>query len=148
MLKQGSVGDIKSGRLSRSDGYLVVAMRFYPRFLRKELRDEFIADLAPQKELLHDFNAAAKQLGNHNDSFAEVDYENRLELSPKAFSELKRLADLSKTKDVYILCVCKPGDRCHREILMLIANKLYGTKIDRVFHAYPDVMRRLPELTR
>jgi uncharacterized protein YeaO (DUF488 family) len=148
VLKQGSVADIKRGSLSRSDGYIVVSMRFYPRFLRKELRDEFIVDLAPKKELLHDFNAAAKRLGNHNDAFPEVDYENRFELSMRAFSELQRLAKLSETRDVYIVCVCKVGDRCHREILMLIANKLFAAKIDKVFHSYPDVMRRLPDLVK
>jgi uncharacterized protein YeaO (DUF488 family) len=123
-------------------------MRFYPRFLRKELRDEFLAVLAPKKELLHDFNAAQKRLGNHNDSFAEVDYEQRFELSPKGLAELTRLAEMSKEKDVYLLCVCNLGDRCHREILMLFAHKLYGTPIDKVFHTYPIVMSRLPELVK
>jgi uncharacterized protein YeaO (DUF488 family) len=146
VLKQGTVPDIKRGSLSRSDGYLAITMRFYPRFLRKELRDEFVADMAPRKELLKDFNAAAKRLGDHNQAFPEVDYENRFEMSAKGFAALQRLSDLSKTKDVYLICVCKMGDRCHREILMLIAHELYGTKIDKVFHDYPDVMRRLSEL--
>jgi uncharacterized protein YeaO (DUF488 family) len=123
-------------------------MRYYPRFLRKELRDEFICDLAPAKELLTDFNAAQKQLGDHNSSFAEVDYEQRVMFSPDALAHLERLAELSARKDVYLLCICEHGARCHREMLMLLAQKLYGCKIGEVFHKYPTFAKRIPELAR
>ena len=143
MLKQACVADLKAERFDRSKSHLVVTMRFDPRFLRKELRDEFIAEMAPEKELLMDFNAAQKRLGDHNSSFAEVDYEQRFRMSDKAKAHLKRLAKLSNHKDVYLTCVCRVGERCHREILMLIAHELYGCQIDEVFHAYPIVMRRV-----
>lgn len=148
MLKQGSVYDLKSGVLKRSMGYIVVTMRFYPRFLRKELRDEFISDLAPTKELLEDFNAAQKLSGDHNRAFADVEYEQRFELSSSAMSRLKQLALASHKKDVYLICICASGERCHREMLLLLAHKIYGCKVDKVFHEYPDFMARLSEFSR
>lgn len=145
MLKQGSVADVKRGALRRQDGYIAITMRYYPRFLRKELRDEFISDLAPAKELLSDFNRAQKKLGAHNPAFAETDYENRIELSASGLSHLERLAELSRSKDVYLLCICELGEKCHREMLLLLARKLFHCEIGTVCHAYPDFMKRLPE---
>jgi uncharacterized protein YeaO (DUF488 family) len=148
VLKQASVSDIKAGRLSRDDGHIAITMRFYPRFLRKELRDEFIAEMAPDKELLHDFNAAQKKLGEHNGAFAESDYQNRFQISDKGLAHLERLSEMSKHKDVYLLCVCKVGEMCHREILMLLAQKLFHCKIGEVYHDYPVVMSRIKEFQR
>src|SRR6185369_9291583 len=102
MLKQGSVADVKSGRIERDKSYIVITMRFYPRFLRKEFRDEFLCELAPVTELLHDFNSAQKRLGNHNQAFPEVSYESRFDLTQKGLDHLKRLSELSKKKDVYL----------------------------------------------
>src|SRR5579885_566479 len=135
--------DVKTGAVSRKDGYIVIMMRYYPRFLRKELRDEFASDLAPDKLLLSDFNEAQKRLGNHNASFAEVDYEQRFQLDDAACRHLKALSDLSCKQDVYLLCICKLGERCHREILMLAAHKLFKCQIGEVFHEYPIFMNRL-----
>jgi len=145
MLKQTSVAEIKRGAFPRDRSHLVITMRYYPRFLRKELRDEFIPELAPRKELLTDFNAAQKRLGDHNGSFAAVTYEERFQLTPDGVAHLKRLADLSATKDVYLACICAVGERCHREILMLIAHDMFGCAIGDVYHEYPIIMKRLPE---
>lgn len=145
MLKQGAVADIKNSTLSKDDGYLVVTMRFYPRFLKKELRDEFICELAPVKELLADFNAAQKKLSNHNMAFADTDYESRFKLSTSALGHLKRLAELSAARDVYFFCVCKVGDMCHREMLMLLAQYLFDCKIGEVYNQYPVFARRFKE---
>ena len=143
MLKQGSVADVKNGIIDRDNSYIVITMRFYPRFLRKEFRDEFICELAPIKELLHDFNTAQKRLGNHNQAFPEISYEDRFELTQKGREHLERLSHLSKSKDVYLICICDVGQRCHREILMLAAHELYKCKVDKVYHTYPTFMKRL-----
>lgn len=147
MLKQGSVADLKSGIIPRADSHIVVTMRFYPRFLRKEMRDEFLCVLAPEKQLLSEFNAAQKKLGSHNPAFGEVDYERRFNLSPTAVGHLHRLADLSIQKDVYLLCICKLGDRCHREMLLLLANKLWKTETGEIFHDYPHFLARTAEFS-
>ena len=148
MLTQGSITDAKNESIPRNGSYLVVTMRFYPRFLKREKRDEFACELAPVKELLHDFNSAQKRLGDHNPAFAEVDYENRFHLSKDGFESLQRLADLSNDKDVYLLCVCKLGDRCHREMLMLLAQHLFQCDIGKVFHKYPTFEGRLEEFKK
>jgi uncharacterized protein YeaO (DUF488 family) len=148
MLKQAAVSEVKDCSIPRKGSHIVITMRFYPRFLKKELRDEFVCDLAPVKELLHDFNQAQKKLGDHNPSFAQVDYENRFDLSESGMEHLKRLSDLSKNKDVYLVCICGPGERCHREMLMLMAQHLYHCKIGKVFHSYPDFMKRVPKLAK
>src|SRR5205085_666184 len=88
-LKQASVAQVKKSDIPRADAHIVITMRFYPRFLKKELRDDFSCELAPTKELLHDFNAAQEKLGNHNLAFDESNYENRFELSAKGLELLK-----------------------------------------------------------
>lgn len=142
MLTQASIAQYKSGSLKSPDNHLVITMRFYPRFLRSELRDEFISELAPAKELLRDFNEAQKRVG-HNGAFAEVDYENRFRLDESALQHLERLAKLSATKDVYLACICDMGEMCHREILMLAANELFNCEIGHVYHSYPTFMKRV-----
>jgi uncharacterized protein YeaO (DUF488 family) len=148
MLKQAALADIKRGLIPGAASHLVVAMRYYPRFLKKELRDEFVCTLAPVKELLHDFNAAQRKLGNHNLAFPEVDYELRFDLNDTGLAHLERLVHLSKTKDVYLICICDMGERCHREMLLLLAKDLFGCEIGEVFHAYPQFMARTNEFRR
>jgi uncharacterized protein YeaO (DUF488 family) len=148
MLKQGAVAQIKNSTITRNDGYLVVTMRFYPRFLKKELRDEFICELAPVKELLADFNASQKRLANHNMAFTDTDYESRFQLSKSALEHLRRLAKLSAKQDVYLFCVCEVGGMCHREMLMLLAHELFGCKIGEVYNDYPVLTRRFKEFAK
>ncbi len=142
MLKQASIAQIKKNELPRDNSHIVIAMRYHPRFLKKELRDEFIAELAPDRDLLREFNDAQKRLGDHNSAFAEVDYNCRFELSQSAWDHLKRLSELSDSKDVYLACICAMGERCHREILLLISERHYGCRIGDVFHDYPEFMDR------
>lgn len=148
MLKQASVSDIKRGAVERSRSYVVITMRYYPRFLRKEFRDEFLCELAPVKELLKDFNEAQKRLDNHNKAFPAVDYESRFDLPAKALHTLQRLAEKSRTTDVYLVCICALGERCHREMLMLLAKDLFGCPIGEVFHSYPTFAGRFPEFQK
>lgn len=147
MFKQASVSDLKKAKFPRDTSHLVITMRFYPRFLKKELRDEFVCDLAPVRELLKDFNEAQKRVG-HNGAFAECDYERRFALNAKGFAHLKRLAEISRTKDVFLVCICDVGGMCHREILMLLANRLHGAEMDKVYHSYPTALERLLQMSR
>lgn len=142
MLKQASIKQVKEQTLPRENSLIVITMRFYPRFLKKQLRDEFLCALAPDKQLLKEFNVAQVKLNDHNSSFAHVDYERRFVVDSNTLQHLKRLADLSKDKDVYLVCICDLGDRCHREMLLLLAQKLYDCHIAKVFHKYPEFMER------
>lgn len=143
MLRQGSIDDISSGKLSRASGHLVVCMRYYPRFLKKEDRDEYVHELAPDEKLFNEFKAMQKKLSDHNVAFRLVRYEERFRLSETALAELKRLSDLARQKDVYLLCQCGPGERCHRDLLLLEAQKRFGAEIEKPRMPYPVYEKRL-----
>ena len=136
MLRQASVGQLRRGEIARKDGTIVITMRFYPRGLRKELRDEYRADLAPDAALFKDFKRWQKEAGQE-EGFRRSRYDERFSLSPQALERLKQLADLSQERDVFLVCQCEPGERCHREILLLLAKKRFGASIDRVRNEYP-----------
>jgi uncharacterized protein YeaO (DUF488 family) len=136
MLKQGSVGQLRSGELTRAQGYIVVCMAFYPRGLKKDLLDEYRTHLAPDKELFKDWKNFEQQFG-HDEAFKRSNYEARFTLNPEAMESLRRLTDKSRKQDVYLLCQCEPGQRCHREILLLIARDKLGADIGPVHNAYP-----------
>jgi uncharacterized protein YeaO (DUF488 family) len=138
MLKQASVDQVRRGELTRKDGYLVITMRFYPRGLRKALRDEYRADLAPDPALFKDFKRWQLRLG-HEAAFERSRYEKRFFLGERALETLERLAVRSRRRDVYLICQCEVGERCHREILLRIAQKRFGAKIGKVHHSYPNV---------
>jgi len=142
VLKQCSVERLRHGLVSRRDGLIVVAMRYYPRGLKKELRDEYDSFLAPSAELLRDFNRHQAESG-HEVAFVQSRYEDRFELGARARARLEELARESRSRDVYLTCQCGMGQRCHREILLLLARALYGARIDKVYHAYPRALARL-----
>jgi uncharacterized protein YeaO (DUF488 family) len=149
MLKKGSISDLRSGAVSRETSYIVVAMQHYPRGVSKKLIDEYIHSLAPSRELLDDFHAAKERLqGNHNAAFQTVKYEQRFSLSTEAIAHLRRLAEMSATKDVTILCQCASDQRCHRELLLLVAKKWYGAKTELRKFSYPEFERRIPDSER
>lgn len=156
MLKQASISDITSGKLTRApenttseegSPYLVVCMRHYPRFLEKNARDEYVHELSPDEKLLADFNEMKRKLGDHNAAFRVVRYEQRFCLSPEAMSELKRLTELARTRDVYLICLCGPGIRCHRDLLLMIARRTFGAEwVETPRLSYSAYEKRLPTL--
>jgi len=149
MLKKGSISDLRSGIVSRENSYIVVTMNHYPRGISKKLIDEYIHVLAPTTELLDDFHAAKKKLnGNHNAAFQAVKYEQRFTLSAEAIPHLRRLAELSATKDVTILCQCASDQRFHRELLLLVAKKWYGAQTELRKFSYPEFEKRIPDSER
>lgn len=145
MLRQGSAIDLRKGNLSRRDGYIVVAMAYYPRGLPVTVRDEYRPDLAPTRELFKDWQAHAKDAG-HDEAFALCDYENRFVLGPDALLHLKDLAALSRTREVYLVCQCDLGQRCHRELLLWTAREAFGAQVRRIYHEYPVFQARIPGL--
>lgn len=143
MLKQASISQIKHEEIPRKNSHIVIAMRYYPRFVRKELRDEFLCCLAPEKQLLKEFNEARKQLDDHDSAFAAVDYNSRFTLGDEAMEHLERLAGVSHGSDVYLACICKVGEMCHREILLLTAKHYFSCPVGDVYHRYPEFMNKL-----
>jgi uncharacterized protein YeaO (DUF488 family) len=143
MLRRASVADLKHGNVSRADGLVVVAMVHYPRFLQKELRDEYVRDLAPDPELFRQFKALDRGLGDHDAAFEQVDYEKRFWLSKDGRAQLSRLAALAKERDVILICQCQVDQRCHCDLVLLMARRLHGAKIEALPFPYDRFMTRL-----
>jgi len=143
MLYRASVTDVKCKRLSRRTGYLAVVMQHYPRFLTKEMIDEYIHDLAPQRELFAEFKARDRDMKDHDAAFAAVDYENRFELNGAGMAALERLSTMSRDRDVFLLCQCQSLEKCHGDLLLLLAKHHFAAPVARIRIRYPGFEDRL-----
>jgi uncharacterized protein YeaO (DUF488 family) len=143
MLKQAVISEILDGTIGKSDGFISVVTRYFPRFLPKDKIDEYVAQLSPTKKLLADFKNASKRIG-HDPAFLKVKYQERFTLTEDALAELHRLALISQRSDVYLACYCSRDHYCHREMLLLLAQKLYGAVIDDVAHDYSQFLEMNP----
>ena len=143
MLQRASVQDVKSGKISRAQAYLAVAMRFYPRFLRKEWVDEYIRALAPPADLFKSFKELDRKLANHNSAFYQVEYEKRFKISQAGREELKLLSQIAEKKDVFLICQCRDFDRCHCDLLLMMAERNFKAPTKKLIFDYPDFKARL-----
>lgn len=135
--------DVQTGKVNRDQHYIVVVMRFYPRFLKKEMIDEYVHDLAPPAELFAEFKAKDRQMKNHNSAFYVVKYESRFDLSLQGRAKLKEFAELSREREVVLICQCKDFDRCHCDLLLLWAQRHFGAEVKGLIFDYPDFKKRL-----
>lgn len=142
MLRRVSVEDVKSGRISKETAYLVVAMRFYPRFLRRERVDEYARPLAPDAALFSEFKERQRKLANHNAAFHLVAYEKRFALTPEGEAKLAELVALARERDVALVCQCRDFERCHCDLLLLRARERHGAEIHGLLFEYPDYLER------
>jgi uncharacterized protein YeaO (DUF488 family) len=144
VLKQASVQQVRNQELPRENSLIVICMCFYPRGIKKEWRDDYKKELAPDRELFQEWKKLEKTDG-HEGAFRLSHYEERFDLSELALRYLKYYCDESLTQDVYLVCQCKVGEKCHREMLMLIAQKKFGTPIDKIFNDYSVFVSRLTD---
>lgn len=145
MLKQARVEDISKNRITKLHGHIVVVTHYYPRFLKRKLIDEYIKELAPTRELLTEFKETEKTAGDHDEGFEVMNYESKFTLSESGLAELSRITSLAATKDVYLVCHCTVGQRCHRELLLMIAKEKFSGVVGRVHQPYPVFAERLKE---
>jgi len=105
------------GPAEPADGHRVLVTRYWPRGVPKEAVDEYVATLAPTRELLHAFKGGAMDWDIFRRRYLE-------EMSaPAARAEIERLAAGAASEPVTLLCVCKEEARCHRSLLShLIVN--------------------------
>lgn len=146
MLKQATVEDISNRRITKIHGRIVVVTHYYPRFLKRNLIDDYARELAPTRELLTEFKEAERASGDHDGAFAVIDYESKFNLSKAGYDTLEKLARESAARPVYLVCHCTIGQCCHREILMLIARERYGAPVARIHKSYDTFLKRLPSL--
>ena len=69
----GVCGRFLAGRISKDDAYIVITMRRYPRFVRRELRDEYLTDMAPDRELFEDWLTIKRASGSHEGGLPEFE---------------------------------------------------------------------------
>jgi uncharacterized protein YeaO (DUF488 family) len=144
MIRQATVEDISNERVTKRHGRVVVVTRYYPRYLKKKLIDDYFAVLAPPKPLLHEFKEREVQMNaDHDGAFEAIDYESKFTLSEAGLALLQEISAESARRPVYFVCHCKLGQRCHREILMLAARELFGATIGKVYLEYPVILERL-----
>lgn len=144
MLYRISVQDIKEKKITKRFGYLAVVMQYYPRFLAKTLIDEYCHDLAPERALFTEFKAMEKDLGDHNLAFEKVEYERRFALTDLGLQALERLSGLSTDRNVYLACQCSPLQKCHADLLLLMAKKLFNAKTQHPRVTYPHFVVEIP----
>lgn len=96
---------------SPEDGYRILATRYWARGVRKSAVDEFDTKVAPSRELLREFK--------HEDLTWE-DYVPRYLAEMKAEpakSDINRLAAMTKSGRITLMCICEEETRCHRSLL-------------------------------
>jgi uncharacterized protein YeaO (DUF488 family) len=148
MLRQASVSDLITGRASREKGYVVIAMRRYPRFINRQLRDEYLPSLAADKELFEDWLSVKRRYQNHEGAYGKVKFEKRFDLTTEGLEHLARLSALASHQEVYLVCQCHEGHRCHREMLLILARRLFKAKAEKPKNAYLDLEKRIPEIRK
>ena len=94
-----------------SDGYRVLATRYWPRGVSKTAVDEYVIDLAPSRTLLHQYRDGQLTWDRFTNQYLR---EMRSETARR---ELHRLAKLSRSGTITVMCVCKDEARCHRSLL-------------------------------
>ena len=147
MLRQASVSDLIMDRVSRGPNtYIVITMRRYPRFVNRALRDAYTPEMSPEPSLHEDWLSAKRKHDDHDGAFARTRYEKRFTISEAGLEYLKRYAKLSREKDVYFVCSCRVGQRCHREMVLLLARKWLGAETDAITNDYPELEARLTSL--
>jgi uncharacterized protein YeaO (DUF488 family) len=144
MLRQASVSDLVSDRVSREKGYVVITMRRYPRFVNRLLRDEYLACMSPDRPLFEDWLTAKRKFQDHNGAFGKVKFEQRFDVDLEGLAHLERICALAEKKEVYLVCQCHEGKRCHREFLLILAKKLFKAKVEKPKNTYPVFEKRIP----
>jgi len=106
LLTQKSVHDA----VSPGDGLRLLAMRFWPRGVKKAQADLFLAELAPSAATVKDFQAGKLDWPGFVKRYnAEMKSQTPM---------LKLLAALDrKGATITLLCGCKTPERCHRSLL-------------------------------
>lgn len=99
--------------------------------------------LAPSAELLDDFKNAEHNLKEkcflgdvaaHNRAFEVADYEKRfrkqIENNGEALARLREIVELSRQKNVWLVCFEGRKKKCHRHILLEICKERFGAEVE------------------
>lgn len=148
MLRQASISSLITEKVSRDKGHVVIAMRRYPRFINRKLRDEYLPSLASDKKLFEDWLSAKRRYQDHDGAYRRVQFEKRFSLTDEGLEHLARLSALSHGQDVYLVCQCHEGHRCHRELLLILARRVFKAKAEKPKNDYPVFEARIDEFRK
>ena len=106
--------------MGRVEGLKLVVTRYYPRGIAPIHFDRWLPVLAPSRELLQDWRG-------HWITWEEYEARFRREIlsSPEALAALRHIIDLSRARDVYLIC-WEREPPCHRFILLNLAGEISG----------------------
>jgi uncharacterized protein YeaO (DUF488 family) len=96
---------------SPDDGYRVLATRYWPRGIDRKTVDEYVATLAPSRELLHQYRQGQLDWPRYRLQYLKEMQDER------AMAQIHRLTKLARSEVVTVMCVCAEEDRCHRSLL-------------------------------
>jgi hypothetical protein len=102
--------------------------------------------MSPEQSLHANWLSAKRKYNDHDGAFARTQYEKRFTISEKGFEYLKKFSELSKKKHVYFVCSCRIGQRCHREMVLMLAKKWFKAKTDKITHCYPEFEARVSSI--
>lgn len=103
------------------DGFRVLAMRYWPRGVRKEACDLWLKALGPSVDLIRAWKDESIGWAEFRRRYlAEFDSDGE---KSAALSEMKKIIKRENSNPVTILCSCK-DDRCHRFIIKEMLGKV------------------------
>lgn len=104
--------------IEEDDGVRVLITRYYPRGVKKGHFDIWFRSLSPSPSLL-------KQYKNGSESWEEFesDFVSEIRDSMESNKQLEDISNLSKKKNVTLLCYEKSGHNCHRYLVKDLINR-------------------------
>jgi uncharacterized protein YeaO (DUF488 family) len=94
------------------DGLRVLITRYYPRGVRKDRFDRRVVALSPSRRLLSSYRSGEMGWGEFSEAFL-----SELRANPESLEAIRALHELSKERDVTLLCYERRGLPCHRYIV-------------------------------
>ncbi len=102
----------------RKDGKRILISRLHPRGIKKSHYDEWLKELSPSIELVHEYKNGKitwkKFLSN---------YKSEISKNLQSLELIKQLQKQGKVDDVTLLCLEPDAEPCHRHLLREIINK-------------------------
>ena len=102
------------------EGIKIIVTRHYPRGIAHIHFDKWLPALAPSRELLDDWRHGLVTWPEY-----EARFRKEILGSPEAVAALRHVIDLSRTRDVYLIC-WEREPPCHRYLLLNLAKEIAG----------------------
>jgi uncharacterized protein YeaO (DUF488 family) len=119
MVKETYFGALKEVKEKNKDAIFIIVSRSKPPKLQRELYDYWYRALAPNQSLFHDYKNGSCTWDEYIVRFTE-----QMKSSKIAQERMKKIKELDKTNDVFLICWEASDKNCHRYLLIDMINKL------------------------